>query len=175
MKTYNYFLSMLMIISMLTVFMSCKNKQKEETMTVKKYDLKDFFKNPEKSGFKISPDGKYISFLAPYEKRMNIHVQEIGSDEIKRITEVTDRDLSGYFWASNNRILFVKDKGGDENFQLYGVNVDGSNLKALTDYEGVKVQIIDDLEDMPEYIIIGMNKRNKEIFDQLVFHLCKQN
>ena len=44
-----------------------------------KYSIEDFFKNPEKTGYKLSPDGTYLSFLAPYERRMNIFVQKIGA------------------------------------------------------------------------------------------------
>ncbi len=127
--------------------------------------LEDFFKNPERSSYNISPDGKYISFMAPYESRMNIFVQKAGSEKVTRLTSETDRDISGYFWANNKRILFLKDNGGDENFALYGVDMDGKNLKCLTCFENVRTQIIDDLEDQPDEVIIGLNKRNAMVFD----------
>jgi len=72
--------------------------------------LEDFFKNPEKSAYQISPDGKFISFMAPYESRMNIFVQKAGSEKATRITSETDRDIAGYYWANDNRILFLKDR-----------------------------------------------------------------
>jgi dipeptidyl aminopeptidase/acylaminoacyl peptidase len=127
--------------------------------------LEDFFKNPEKSSFNISPDGKYISYMAPYESRMNIFVQKAGSDKVTRITSETDRDIAGYYWANNSRILFLKDNGGDENFALYGVDMNGKNPKCLTCFEGVRTQIIDDLEDQPDFVIVGLNKRNAMVFD----------
>lgn len=135
------------------------------SMKAKEIPLKDFFRNPDKSSFQISKDGKYFAYLAPFQNRMNIFVQEIGNSEAKRITEETDRDISGYFWASNTRILYLKDKGGDENFKLYGVDYDGGNSKCLTDFDKVRVNIIDDLEDFQDLVIIGMNKRNPEVFD----------
>lgn len=152
--------SLFMSISLL---FGCQSSTKVEPAPL--IPLKDFFKNPEKSRYQISPDGKYFSFMAPYESRMNIFVQEIGQDSAKRLTSETDRDVAGYFWANNNRILFLKDKGGDENFRLYGVNVDGSNLICFTDFDGVRTQIIDDLEDIPNEVIIGMNQRNPQVFD----------
>lgn len=127
--------------------------------------LKDFFKNPEKTSFQISPDGRYLSYLAPWETRMNIYVQEIGKTETVRLTSEKGRDINSYFWANNNRVLFLKDNGGDENFKLYGVNADGSNLICLTDFDSVTTQIIDPLEDIPEEVIIGLNKRDKQVFD----------
>jgi len=127
--------------------------------------LEDFFKNPEKSSFNISPDGKHISYMAPYESRMNIFVQKIGSQKATRLTSVTERDIAGYFWANDNRILFLKDDGGDENYALFGVDINGKNEKCLTCFEQVRTQIIDDLEDQPDFVIIGLNKRNPTVFD----------
>ena len=132
---------------------------------VKQYTLEDFFRNSERSGYQISPDGNYFSFLAPYEDRMNIFVQRIGSDETVRLTSETARSVAGYMWATNERILFMKDTAGDENYQLYGVNLDGSDLRAYTAFPGVRTTLIDDLEDIPNEVIIGMNKRQAEIFD----------
>ena len=127
--------------------------------------LEDFFKNPEKTYFKISPDGKYFSYTAPYENRMNVFIQKINSDSAKRLTHETDRDIAGYLWANEDRILYVKDDGGNENYKLYGVNIDGTNLVCLTDYEDVRTTLIDDLKDIPDYVIIGLNKRDATVFD----------
>ncbi|MBN1251074.1 MAG: S9 family peptidase [Bacteroidales bacterium] len=127
--------------------------------------LEDFFRNPEKSSYQISPDGMYFSYRAPYESRMNIFVQKVGSKKAIRITSVTDRDIAGYYWANPNMILYLKDIGGNENYSIYAVDKSGKNEKCLTCFEGVRTQIIDDLEDMPDEIIIGLNKRDKRVFD----------
>lgn len=143
-------------------FTGCKNTK---PMQVRRIPVEDFFKNPEKARYQISPDGKYYSFMAPYQKRMNIFVQEIGKDSAVRLTSETDRDISDYFWKNPTRILFLKDNGGDENFKLYGVNVDGSNLKCFTDFPKVRTEVLDQLEDFPDEVIIGLNKRNPQAFD----------
>ena len=130
-----------------------------------KYSVEDFFKNPDKTYYKISPNGEYLSYLAPYQKRMNIFVQKIGEDKAIRITDETDRDISGYLWVNDNRLLYAKDLRGDENYHLFAVNKDGSEIKDLTPFEGVKVHVIDELEQFNDVVIIGMNKRNREIFD----------
>lgn len=149
-------------ISISLFFAGCTN---EQVMKAKQYPLEDFFKNPEKTAYQISPDGKNYSFMAPYQDRMNIFVQPIGQDSATRLTSETDRDIAGYFWPNNNQILFVKDQGGDENYRLYAVNIDGSNLVCFTAFEGVRTEIIDELYEIPEEVIIGMNKRNPQVFD----------
>ncbi len=137
----------------------------QDMSKTRRIPLEDFFRNPEKANFQLSPDGNYFSYTAPYQGRMNIFVQKADSDSAIRITSETDRDIRSYFWANNQRILFLKDNGGDENFKLYGVNIDGTNYKCLTDFDKVRTQIIDDLEDIEDEVIIGLNLRNKEIFD----------
>jgi dipeptidyl aminopeptidase/acylaminoacyl peptidase len=127
--------------------------------------MEDFFRNPEKTGYQLSPDGEHISFLAPWNNRLNVHVQKIGSEEATRITESTERDIRGYLWLNNNRIGWIQDTGGDENWHLYAVDIDGSNYLDGTPFEGVQVRPLDELEDDDEHILIGMNKRNPQIFD----------
>lgn len=159
-RKFAAFITLLTLIPMLT-FANDPDKKPP----VKKYDLKDFFRNPEKSSFQLSPDGEHVSFMAPYESRMNVFVRKKGSDKAQRITDVTDRDIAGYTWANDDRILYLKDNGGDENFALFGVNLDGSDYKPLTFFEGVRTQFIDDLEGDDNHIIVGLNKRVAQIFD----------
>ncbi len=132
---------------------------------VKQYDLRDFFRNAEKTRFRISPDGKLLSYVAPWNKRMNIHIQRLGEKNATRITSLTDRDISGYFWKNNSNLIYVRDFGGDENFHLFVASTDGKTEKDLTPFKNVRVTILDDLEDFPEEVLIEMNKDNPEVFD----------
>lgn len=127
--------------------------------------LEDFFRNPEKTRFQISPNGEYLSFMAPWKNRLNVFTRKIDTGEEQRVTNETERNVSGYFWGSNQRVVYLKDKGGDENFHIFSVSVSGTDERDLTPFEGITAQIIDDLEDNDDELIIGMNRRNKEIFD----------
>ncbi len=134
---------------------------------MKHIPLEDFFRNSEQTAFQLSPDGTYLSYMAPYADRMNVFVRKTGdtSSPALRLTGETDRSVAGYMWADNGRILFMKDTDGDENYQLYGVNTDGTNLRAYTAFPGVRTTLIDDLEEQPGYVLIGLNRRNPEVFD----------
>lgn len=139
--------------------------KKETKMNIPLIPMQDFFKNSDQSGFELSPDGEYLAFLKPWKNRLNIFVQKIGSKDIVQVTSAESRDIASYFWKNNNRLVYVQDTGGDENFRLYAVDRNGKNLKELTPFEGVRTMIIDDLEDNDNEMIIGMNKRDARIFD----------
>jgi dipeptidyl aminopeptidase/acylaminoacyl peptidase len=127
--------------------------------------MEDFFRNPEQTGFSLSPDGVHLALMKPWKTRLNIHIQKIGEEEVKRITSATERDIAGYFWANNNRIAYVQDTAGDENFRLYAVNIDGSDFKELTPFEKVRIGLIDRLKNDDEHMLIQMNKRDARVFD----------
>lgn len=139
------------------------------TAQVKQYPLRDFFKNPERAYFRLSPDGKTIGFMQPYESRMNIFVQpfdKVGTNEgIKRVTAETARDIPNYFFKGPNHVLFTKDFGGDENFHVVSADIRSGEVKDLTPHEGTRAMILDALPDDDDHILVTHNKRDKRIFD----------
>jgi len=128
--------------------------------------MRDFFRNPERAYFRISSDGKTLSFMQPWERRMNIYVQPAGGNsEPVRITAEKDRDIPDYFWKGPNRVVYLKDVGGDENDHVVVVDRRGGEPKDMTPFPGVKAQIIDPLVEFPDRMLVGLNRRVKEVFD----------
>ncbi len=127
--------------------------------------MRDFFRNPEKSGFQVSPGGTSLSYVAPYQNRRNVFVQPRAGGAPLRVTEETERDIAGYFWKGDDRIVYVKDFKGDENFHIVSVGKDGKGLRDLTPFPGVRAEIVDLLEDHPTDMLVSLNKRKPEIFD----------
>jgi dipeptidyl aminopeptidase/acylaminoacyl peptidase len=130
--------------------------------------LRDFFRNPEKTHFRLSPDGTALAWLQPWRSRLNIHVQRLGAAEAVRVTGVTDRDIHACFWVSSSRLAYLRDAGGDENFQLHAVDADGSHPRDLTPFPGTRVQLVGDDSDQAGQggeIIIEWNRRDPRAFD----------
>ncbi|MFL2579037.1 MAG: S9 family peptidase [Parvicellaceae bacterium] len=164
-KLSNIFSLIILTFSLFSCVSENAKQKTNEMVIAKQIPLENFFKNPEKSSYQISPDGSFYSFMAPYKNRMNIFIQKIGDSSATQLTFEEARDIAGYFWPNNEQIVFLKDEGGDENFHLFGVNIDGSNPIGFTDFDGVRAQIIDDLPDQKDFVVIGLNKRNKQVFD----------
>lgn len=134
-------------------------------------DRELFFDNPEISGGQLSPDGKFISFVKPYNGVMNIWVKTLEEPfaSARPLTADKQRPVRSYFWSRDGKyILYVQDKGGDENFNIYAVNPSekppvGAEVpenRDLTNLKGVRVQIYSVPKTDPDAIYIGLNDRD---------------
>ncbi len=150
-------------ILLLTIILAgCNNQMNKKAPLI---PMEDFFRNPDKSSFQISPDGQHIAYMKPWKTRMNVHVINVETTDETRLTSSEDRGIYGYGWLGNNRIGYAKDDGGDENIHFFAVNIDGTNEIDLTPFKNVQTRMIDDLEDDPDHIILGLNKRDPRIHD----------
>jgi dipeptidyl aminopeptidase/acylaminoacyl peptidase len=127
--------------------------------------LREFFRNPQRTGFTLSPDGSHVAFLMPWQNRLNVHVQRIGDEAVTRVTESTARDIAAAFWLSNARVGYIQDSGGDENYHLFAVDRDGSNRRDLTPFKETVAQLIDELKDDDEHVLVALNNRDPRYFD----------
>jgi dipeptidyl aminopeptidase/acylaminoacyl peptidase len=125
------------------------------------------FGNPEKTQGRLSPDGKYVSFIAPRDGVLNVWLAERGKlDDARPITHDQKRGIRQHFWAFDNKhVLFIQDEGGDENFHLYAVDVVTGTQKDLTPYPGVRAEIAGLSWKKPGVIAVGINDRKPEWHD----------
>ena len=143
-------------------------KSSKANLPSNRIPLRDFFRNPEKTSYRISPDGRFVSHTEPYERRMNVFVEPrgaIGKGKAVRVTSETTRDITTYGWKNNDTLIYIRDFDGDENHHLFAVDKEGKNARDLTPFPGVKVQIVDELEEIENEVLIGMNQRDPQCFD----------
>lgn len=125
------------------------------------------FGNPEKTGPQLSPDGKYLAYLAPDGKNvLQVWVRTVGKDDARPVTRDEKRGIRQFYWAYDNQhLLYLQDVGGNEDFHLYAVRPDDDKTRDLTPFAGVRAQGVDLDEDHPNQILVGLNKRDKKAFD----------
>jgi len=139
-------------------------------------DRELFFGDPEISGAQISPDGKFIAFIKPLKGTRNVWVKrtEEPFDAAKPITADKSRPVTQYFWSRDGKyILFVQDKAGDENYNVFAVNpadspAAGEDVPAarnLTDAKGIRASIYAVPRSEPDTIYVGLNDRDKAWHD----------
>ncbi|HEV2447452.1 MAG TPA: hypothetical protein VGS58_16090, partial [Candidatus Sulfopaludibacter sp.] len=139
-------------------------------------DRELFFGDPEISSAQISPDGKYIAFLKPWNQTRNIWVKrsEEPFDAARLVTADSKRPIPGYFWSRDSHfILFAQDAAGDENYNVYAVNpadppaagAAAPPARNLTEAKGVRAVIYSVPRTAPAIIYVGLNDRDKAWHD----------
>lgn len=118
------------------------------------------FGNPERTRPQLSPDGTRLAYLAPVDGVLNVWVGPVGGDATP-ITHDTDRGIRRYAFAFDSRhVLYLQDAGGDENWRLYGVDLETGALKDYTPFPDVQVRLHGLVKRRPDEVLIAMNKEN---------------
>jgi dipeptidyl aminopeptidase/acylaminoacyl peptidase len=134
-------------------------------------DRELFFGNPEISGAQISPDGRYIAFIRPWKETRNIWVKKTEEpySAATLITADPKRPIPAFFWSRDSRyILFVQDRDGDENYNVYAVNpsdaapagADVPPARNITDAKGARAIIYHRPIADPDVLYVGLNDRD---------------
>ncbi|MEM8639236.1 MAG: alpha/beta fold hydrolase [Cyanobacteria bacterium P01_G01_bin.54] len=132
-----------------------------------------FFGDPEITGAQLSPDGQFLAFQKPLDGVINVWVK--GIDEpmaaARPVTADAQSPIIAYFWSADGRyILYIQDKGGNENFHVYAVEANslGDTIPAarnLTPIDGVAARIYGVPKQTPNQIIVGFNDRDPRFHD----------
>ncbi|MFT3903827.1 MAG: S9 family peptidase [Niabella sp.] len=157
----------------LLMFQMQMNAQNNSTPPL--IDRSVFFDNPEISGGQLSPDGKYISFMKAYNGIMNIWVKKFDEpfSAARRLTNL-ERPSGGYFWTYDGKyILYVKDKGGNENYNVYAVSPTATpdaatgipESRNLTPNDSARAMIYMVSKKDPNVMMIGLNDRDPKWHD----------
>ncbi len=130
--------------------------------------VEDLFSAPERTAATISPDGTRIAYLAPWQNRLNVWVQDVDDDATARcVTADETRSVYIYRWTDNPRwMLYMQDSGGDENWHVYRVDLENPDTPAvdLTPFPGTRASF-ELPKRLPGKAIVQINKRNPELFD----------
>ena len=133
------------------------------------------FGNPERTSPALSPDGKRLAWLAPDTNNvLQVWVKTVGSDDDKIITADKKRGIRQYLWAENNRtLIYLQDSDGDENFHVYGVDLESGNVRDYSPFQGVRAAVMDANPDFPDELLLTLNVRERALFD--VYRLNLRN
>jgi dipeptidyl aminopeptidase/acylaminoacyl peptidase len=126
-----------------------------------------FSGNPDYINPQVSPDGKTLSWIAPFEGVLNVWTAPIDApDKAQPLTTVKDRPLMRYHWAYDGKhLLYLKDSGGDENFHIYAVEVKTKKTRDLTDLPKVRAQLLAVSIKKPNEIAVALNDRDPRHHD----------
>jgi dipeptidyl aminopeptidase/acylaminoacyl peptidase len=125
------------------------------------------FGNPERANVQVSPDGKYLSWVAAVDGVMNVWVAP--ADDLAKAKAVTDdkaRGIRQYFWSHRpDTLLYMRDTGGDEDFHLFSVDLASGETRNLSNFPKTRAYVVGVSHLHPESVLVGMNDRDPKWHD----------
>lgn len=118
------------------------------------------FGNPERGNPKVSPDGKYLTYIAPDSNNvLQVWLRTVGQQDDRILTADKKRGIRAYFWTyDGEQLIYLQDSDGDENWHLYAVNIQSQAVRDLTPFPGVQAQMVALDPNFPELALIGLNQ-----------------
>jgi len=125
------------------------------------------FGNPERAVVQISPDGRYLSWVAAVDGVLNVWVAPADKPaQAKAVTQDKARGIRNYFWSYRpDTLLYLRDSGGDEDFHLYAVDLKTGQAKDLTPFPKTAAQVAGLSPKHPGTLLVGMNDRDAQWHD----------
>jgi hypothetical protein len=100
--------------------------------------LQEIFADPEMQAVQLSPTGRYLTWLAPKNQRMNLAILDRETRKLRWLTDMKIESVVSHVWAKPDRILFAQQYGGREQYGMFACDPDGSNLIVINKLEKVE-------------------------------------
>lgn len=164
----------LMAVSTVAFFIFNKESKKHQGELIPRQIL---FGNPDKVKVMLSPNGEYISYIAPLDGVLNIWVAPRKDIEsAKPITNDKKRGIRRCLWSfDNEHIIYAVDNDGDENFRIYSKNINTESEILLTPEKSVRAEVMQLSYKFSNEIIIGTNERDNKYFDVYKYNINSGN
>src|SRR5262245_16574041 len=105
----------------------------------------------------LSPDGKWLAYLAPVDGVANIRVRAVGGSDDRAVTAEKIR-VAYYWWQGDGEhLLYSRDQGGDENWHLFQVNLKTGVTRDLTPFAGRRALLIGLNENVPDAVLVTLS------------------
>src|SRR5690606_13893520 len=124
------------------------------------------FGNPERASGQLSPDGRWLGYIAPRDGVMNVYVAPSSDPSAARpVTNDRVRGIRNFSFAyTNDHVLYEQDVGGDENYQVFVVDLTTDTEQALTP-KGSRANVAHRSRNFPDEVIVSVNDRDPRYFD----------
>jgi dipeptidyl aminopeptidase/acylaminoacyl peptidase len=120
-----------------------------------------FFGAPRACDPVLSPDGNWLSWLAPLDGVMNVWAAPRNDPSAAQPLTRLRRPVEQHWFARTNaHVLFCTDRDGDENYNIWRVGLDDDEPCNLTPCEHVQAVLVGMHIDKPSLVGIALNERD---------------
>jgi dipeptidyl aminopeptidase/acylaminoacyl peptidase len=123
------------------------------------------------TGLAYSHDGKQIAFIANTSGQHNLWIVPSGGGAARQLTAFEDQAVRGLAWSNDDsQIAFLSDSNGNEFYQVYLVDAQGSWPRRITDHLDAQYSLAGWTPDDKALIYSGNDREPSEI-DPLIHNL----
>jgi len=128
--------------------------------------VQDFFAAPERTGFKLSPDGTKIAYMALEYNCRNIFVIDLTDGRPPdQLTRQADRNVSHFAWTTDSTIVFTYERGSADSLELYSISVKNRETRVLVCTRPAQVRLLQPKTPYGNYLLASINERDSSAFD----------
>lgn len=150
------------VLSCLLVLVSCEEKQSNQKIV----PIEDFFVKPERTSFKLSPDGSKIAYLGEHDHCKNIFILDLHKpDSSKQLTYQVNLNVQHFFWLDDQRIIFSNTQSSADSLRLFHIDIKTEKRQALLKPEKAKLRWVGPIKAHNGSLLVGMNSRDSSLFD----------
>ena len=150
------------VLIVLFVFISCKQEQGGQS----RVPIEDFFVKPERTSFRLSPDGSKVAYLGVHDHCKNIFILDLQEpDSSKQLTYQVNLNVQSFFWLNNQKIIFSNTQSTSDSLRMFQIDVKSEQRKPLFAPEKARLRWVYPIVENNGSLLVGMNKRDSSLFD----------
>lgn len=124
------------------------------------------FGNPERTAPQLSPDGAWMSWLAPVDGVLNVWVAPASDAARAKPLTAASRPILESEWSFDGKhLLYWQDGGGDEHEHVFRVAVATGEVVDLTPLPGASARGLWLSPRKPDQLLVELNDRDPSSFD----------
>lgn len=151
------------LAAVLVLFAACAAPGEAPAPPAPRYAIGDFLDVDAWGGASFSPDGSKVVVHGDPTGVFNLYVIPTEGGEPVPLSASSESTFSAGYFPRDERILFVRDRGGDENSHLFVREIDGTE-RDLTPGEKVKASFVGWSADGAKFWVTT-NERDPRFFD----------
>lgn len=151
-----------LIGAVLSVMVSCGKKLGADKLI----PVENFFLKPDKSNFKLSPDGRHIAYLGLDDHCKNIFILDLEDKrKSKQLTYQSDMNVQYFFWASDSILIFSNAHSSTDSLRMYAIDVNSEEKKQIIPTKKARLRWLAPQKMRDDYLLMTINDRDSSVFD----------
>ncbi len=160
-KLMKVIVNLMFLCVVIISFCNCGDRDKVKTIPIQ-----DFFVKPERTSFKVSPDGRRIAYIGVEDHCRNIFILDTEiPDSSKQLTYEKHINVQYFFWATSDSIVYSNSHSNKDSLRLFIIDIHTEKSTYLIPPAQHELRWVSPTHAIDGKILAQLNVRDSTIFD----------